>query len=183
MSRVGKLPIKVPKGVSVNINGNEVTVKGPKGELQRSFDPAMAVTMKEDSLTVTPPADLPRYGAVHGLTRALLANMVQGVSQGFEKSLEVVGVGYRVQKAGEKLVLQSGFTHPVEVVPPPGISFLVEGTNRMKVVGVDKELVGDVAAKIRAIRKCDHYKGKGIKYAGEKIRLKPGKAGRAAAKK
>lgn len=183
MSRVGKLPIKVPKGVTVDIDGNEVTVKGPKGELRRSFDPAMSVTMKEDILTVTPPADLPRYGAVHGLTRALLANMVQGVSQGFEKALEVVGVGYRVQKAGEKLVLQSGFTHPVEVVPPPGVSFLVEGTNRLKVVGADKELVGDVAAKIRAIRKCDHYKGKGIKYAGEKIRLKPGKAGRAAAKK
>jgi large subunit ribosomal protein L6 len=183
MSRVGKLPIKVPRGVTVDINGNEVTVKGPKGELQRSFDPAMSITMKEDSLTVTPPSDLPRYGAVHGLTRALLANMVQGVSQGFEKALEVVGVGYRVQKAGEKLVLQSGFTHPVEVVPPPGVSFLVEGTNRLKVVGADKELVGDVAAKIRAIRKCDHYKGKGIKYAGEKIRLKPGKAGRAAAKK
>jgi large subunit ribosomal protein L6 len=183
MSRVGKLPIKVPKGVAVDIHANEVTVKGPKGELRRSFDPAMSITMKEGSLTVTPPADLPRYGAVHGLTRALLANMVQGVSQGFEKALEVVGVGYRVQKAGEKLVLQSGFTHPVEVAPPPGVSFLVEGTNRLKVVGADKELVGDVAAKIRAIRKCDHYKGKGIKYVGEKIRLKPGKAGRAAAKK
>ncbi len=183
MSRVGKLPITVPKGVTVNIQGNQVTVKGPKGELERSFDPSMSVTLKEGVLTVTPPGDQPRYGAVHGLTRALLANMVQGVSQGFEKGLEVVGVGYRVQKAGEKLVLQSGFTHPVEVAPPAGVSFVVEGTNRVKVLGVDKELVGDVAAKLRAIRKCDHYKGKGIKYAGEKIRLKPGKAGRAAAKK
>lgn len=183
MSRVGKLPIKVPKGVSVDIKGNEVTVKGPKGELRRAFDPAMSISMKEGVLTVVPPGDQPRYGAVHGLTRALLANMVLGTSQGFEKALEVVGVGYRVQKAGEKLVLQSGFTHPVEVAPPAGISFVVEGNNRLKVVGVDKELVGDVAAKIRAIRKCDHYKGKGIKYAGEKIRLKPGKAGRAAAKK
>ncbi len=117
--------------------------------------------MSEGSLMVTPPAERSRYGAVHGLTRALLANMVEGVSKGFEKALEVVGVGYRVQKAGDKLVLQSGFTHPVEVVPPPGISFVVEGTNRVKVVGVDKQLVGDVAAKIRAIRKCDSYKGKG----------------------
>lgn len=183
MSRVGKLPIKLPSGVTVDIKGNEVTVKGPKGELRRSFDAAMSITMSEGSLVVTPPGDQSRYAAVHGLTRALLANMVEGVSKGFERMLEVVGVGYRVQKAGDKLVLQSGFTHPVEVVPPPGISFVVEGTNRVKVVGVDKELVGDVAAKLRAIRKCDSYKGKGIKYAGEKIRLKPGKAGRAAAKK
>lgn len=183
MSRVGKLPIAVPQGVSVSIEGSEVVVKGPKGELMRSFDPAMSITLKESVLTVSPPGELPRYGAVHGLTRALLANMVLGVSQGFEKGLEVVGVGYRVQKAGDKLVLQTGFTHPVEVVPPAGVSFVVEGANRVKVVGVDKELVGDVAAKLRAIRKCDHYKGKGIKYAGEKIRLKPGKAGRAAAKK
>ena len=183
MSRVGKLPIKLPSGVTVDIKGNEVTVKGPKGELQGSFDPTMSITMNEGSLVVTPPGEQTRYGAVHGLTRALLANMVEGVSKGFEKVLEVVGVGYRVQKVGDKLVLQAGFTHPVEVVPPPGVSFQVEGTNRVKVVGFDKQVVGDVAAKIRAIRKCDHYKGKGIKYAGEKIRLKPGKAGRAAAKK
>ena len=183
MSRVGNLPIKLPSGVTVDIKGNEVTVKGPKGELQRSFDSTMSITMNEGSLVVIPPGDQPRYGAVHGLTRALLANMVEGVSKGFEKALEVVGVGYRVQKVGDKLVLQAGFTHPVEVVPPPGVSFQVEGTNRVKVVGVDKQVVGDVAAKIRAIRKCDHYKGKGIKYAGEKIRIKPGKAGRAAAKK
>lgn len=183
MSRVGKLPIKLPSGVSVDIKGNSVTVKGPKGELRRSFDPAMTITISEGHLLVTPPADNERYAATHGLTRALLANMVEGVSKGFEKVLEVVGVGYRVQKAGDKVVLQTGFTHPVEVVPPPGISFVVEGTNRVKVVGVDKELVGDVAAKLRAIRKCDSYKGKGIKYVGERIRLKPGKAGRAAAKK
>jgi large subunit ribosomal protein L6 len=170
MSRVGKRPIKLPPGVTVDIKGNEVTVKGPKGELRRSFDATMSISMNEGSLVVVPPGDQARYGAVHGLTQALLANMVEGV-------------GYRVQKAGDKLVLQSGFTHPVEVVPPLGVSFLVEGTNRVKVVGVDKELVGDVAAKLRAIRKCDHYKGKGIKYVGEKIRLKPGKAGRAAAKK
>lgn len=183
MSRVGKLPIEVPQGVSVDIRDNEVTVKGPRGELRRSFDPAMCISLKGGVLTVTPPGDQPRYGAVHGLTRALLANMVHGSSQGFEKALEVVGVGYRVQKVGEKVVLQTGFSHPVEVSPPTGVSFVVEGTNRVKVVGADKELVGDVAAKLRAIRKCDRYKGKGIKYVGEKIRLKPGKAGRAAAKK
>ncbi len=183
MSRVGKLPIKVPEVVAVEIKGNEVTVKGPKGELRRAFDPCMSITLAEGILTVAPPGDQPRYGAVYGLTRALLANMVQGVDQGFEKALELVGVGYRVQKTGEKLVLQCGFSHPVEVAPPAGVSFVVDSPTRVKVVGIDKELVGDVAAKLRAIRKCDRYKGKGIKYLGEKIRLKPGKAGRAAAKK
>jgi len=183
MSRVGKLPIKLPPGVTADIKGNEVAVKGPKGELRRSFDPAMSIAMKDGSLVVTPNSVQRGYGAIHGLTRALLANMVEGVSKGFERALEVVGVGYRVQKAGDKVVLQVGFTHPVEVEPPAGVSFQVEGTNRIKVVGVDKEVVGNVAAKLRAIRKCDSYKGKGVKYAGEKIRLKPGKAGRAAAKK
>lgn len=183
MSRIGKLPIVLPPGVTAEIRGNEVTIRGPKGELHRVFDSAMSIVLDNGKIVVTPIDEQGRSAAVHGLTRTLLANMVEGVHKGFEKALDVVGVGYRVQKAGDKLVLQVGFTHPVEVVPPAGVSFVVEGTNRVKVVGMDKELVGNVAAKLRAIRKCDSYKGKGIKYVGEKIRLKPGKAGRAAAKK
>lgn len=182
MSRVGRLPIPLPAGVVVETNENEVVVKGPKGELRRALDPAMSTSVKDDELLVSPLSG-DEHGALHGLTRALLANMVEGVSNGFERLLEVVGVGYRAQKVGEKLVLQVGFTHPVEMSPPSGISFAVEGTNRIKVVGIDKELVGEVAAKIRAIRRCDSYKGKGVKYVGETVRLKPGKAGRAAAKK
>ncbi len=183
MSRIGKLPIRLPPSVTADIKGSEVTIKGPKGELHRSFVPSMSIVLKDGILVVSPPGDSEAHGALHGLTRALLANMVEGVSKGFERLLEVVGVGYRAQKAGDKLVLQVGFTHPVEILPPPGISVVVEGTNRIKVVGVDKESVGEVAAGIRAIRPCDSYKGKGIRYVGERTRLKPGKAGRAAAKK
>jgi large subunit ribosomal protein L6 len=182
MSRVGRLPIPLPAGVVVETNENEVVVKGPKGELRRALDPAMSTSVKDGKLLISPLSG-GEHGALHGLTRALLANMVEGVSNGFERLLEVVGVGYRAQKVGEKLVLQVGFTHPVEMSPPSGISFAVEGTNRIKVAGIDKELVGEVAAKIRAIRRCDSYKGKGVKYVGETVRLKPGKAGRAAAKK
>lgn len=183
MSRVGRLPIQLPSGVSAVIEGSTVSVKGPKGEASRSFDPRMKISLEDGTLSVSPENGGSGVGAVYGLTRALLANMVEGVSKGFEKVLEVQGVGYRVQKSGDKLVLQVGFTHPVEVVPPAGVSFQVEGTNRMKVVGANKETVGETAAKIRAIRPCDSYKGKGIKYLGERTRLKPGKAGRAAAKK
>ena len=183
MSRVGQLPITVPQGVTVSIRGSEVTVKGPKGELSRSFHPEMSVSLNEGILTVERPCDQKNYRALHGLTRSLLANMVDGVDKGFERLLDIVGVGYRVQSAGEKLVLQVGFTHSVEVAPPPGITLTAEGTNRIKVAGPDKEVVGEVAAKIRAIRKPDAYKGKGIRYSGEKVRLKPGKAGRAAGKK
>ncbi|MBM4443896.1 MAG: 50S ribosomal protein L6 [Chloroflexi bacterium] len=182
MSRVGKLPIDLPPGVAVEIRENEVTVKGPKGELCRSFDPKMSIALEGGALVVST-GSRDGLGALHGLTRSLLANMVDGVSKGYEKLLEVVGVGYRAQKVGEKLVLQVGFTHPVEVSPASGISFSVEGTNRIKVAGIDKEAVGEAAAKIRAIRRCDSYKGKGVKYVGETLRLKAGKAGRAAAKK
>jgi large subunit ribosomal protein L6 len=183
MSRVGRLPIALPAGVTVVIDGTDVSVKGPKGEARRLFDSRMTIVRREDSLLVTPADEDGGSDAVYGLTRALLANMVEGASKGFEKTLEIIGVGYRAQKSGDKVVLQAGFTHPVEITPPSGIAFQVEGVNRIKVVGTDKELVGEVAAKIRAVRPCDSYKGKGIKYMGEKIRLKPGKAGRAAAKK
>lgn len=183
MSRIGRLPIAVPKGVSVNIVGHEVTVKGPKGELHRVFHPEMTIALKDSILVVNRPGDQKLYRALHGLTRSLLANMVQGVEKGYEKVLDLVGVGYRVQKSGEKLVLQVGFSHTIEFAPPAGINLITEGNNRIKVVGVDKELVGDVAAKIRSIRPPDSYKGKGIRYAGEKVRLKAGKAGRAIGKK
>jgi len=182
-SRVGRLPIPLPPDVTVAIDGSNVNVKGPKGEASRSFDPRMNISFEEGTLLVSAKDGNSGTGAVYGLTRALLSNMVEGVSKGFEKTLEVQGVGYRAQKSGDKLVLQVGFTHPVEVTPPAGVSFQVEGANRMKVVGTDKELVGQTAAKIRGIRPCDSYKGKGIKYLGERTRLKPGKAGRAAAKK
>jgi len=143
----------------------------------------MSVALKDDSLVVSRPSDQKLYRALHGLTRSLLANMVEGVDKGFEKSLEIVGVGYRAQDVGDKLVLQVGYTHPVEILPPPGISLLTEGANRIKVFGIDKELVGEVAARIRRVRPPDRYKGKGIRYVREVIRLKPGKAGRAAGKK
>ena len=183
MSRIGEMPIPVPQGVKVSIKENQVTVKGPKGELSRSFNPAMSISMSDGSVTVSRPSDDRLDRSLHGLTRSLLANMVEGVTKGFQKSLELVGIGYRAQMAGEKLVFQVGYSHPVEVSPPPGISFAVVGTSRINVDGIDKELVGDVAAKIRAIRPPDHYKGKGIRYAGEMVRLKPGKSGKVTAKK
>jgi len=183
MSKVGKVPIPIPRGVTVDIKGNEVAIRGPKGELRRSFHPSMSIALGDDNLIVSPPNDEKSYRALHGLTRSLLANMVEGVTRGFEKGLEVVGVGYRAQKAGDKLVLQVGYANSIEIMPPPGISFQVEGTNLIKVSGINKELVGDVAAKIRAVHPPDSYKGKGVRYAGEKVRLKPGKAGKAIGKK
>jgi large subunit ribosomal protein L6 len=173
------LPIAVPKGVTVNIKGGEVAVKGPKGELSRSFNPEMAIDLKEDILVVSRPSDGRQHRALHGLTRTLLANMVEGVSKGYQKDLEVVGVGYRIEKQGDRLMLRAGLSHLVELVPMPGVTLEVEGNNRIKVVGIDKELVGQMAAKIRALRPVDDYKGKGIRYAGEIVRLKPGKAGKA----
>ena len=183
MSRIGQLPIPIPQGIVVDIKGGEVVVRGAKGELRRSFHPDISITLKDGNLIISRPDDERLHRSLHGLTRTLLANMVIGVTQGFEKSLEIVGVGYRAQKVGDKLVFQVGFTHPVEISPPPGISFAVEGTNRVKVSGIDKELVGEVAAKIRRVRPPDSYKGKGIRYSGERIRLKPGKAGKAIGKK
>lgn len=179
MSRVGRMPITVPSGVSVAIKEDGVTVTGPKGELHRSFNPDMSIVLESDVLTVSRPSDSKTHRSLHGLTRSLLANMVAGVAQGFEKSLEIVGVGYRAEKAEDKLIIRVGFSHLVEVVPLPGVSLDVEGTNRIKVSGISKEAVGQMAAEIRAIRPPDAYKGKGIRYAGEVVRLKPGKAGKA----
>lgn len=180
MSRIGLLPIPVPQGVKVNIQGNEVTVEGSKGKLSRSFHPDISIMLKDGNLVVSRPTDNRNHRALHGLTRSLLANMVEGVTKGFEKVLELSGVGYRVQKVGNNISMQVGFSHAVEFTPPPGIELVIEGTNRIRVVGIDKELVGETAARIRAIRPADSYKGKGIKYAGQVLRLKPGKAGKAA---
>jgi large subunit ribosomal protein L6 len=178
MSRVGKMPIDIPSGVAVNIAGETVTVKGPKGELSRSLPTEMLINLEGNTLTVNRPSESKKHRSYHGLTRSLIANMVEGVSRGFEKTLEIVGVGYRAEKAGEKLVLRIGFSHPVEVTPLPGVTLSVEGNNRIKVSGINKEDVGEMAAEIRAIRPPDAYKGKGIRYAGEEVHLKPGKAGK-----
>ncbi len=179
MSRIGKAPIPVPPRVSVTIEDNHVTVKGPKGELSRRFNPDMMIVIDDDVLTVSRPSDDRLHRSLHGLTRTLIANMVEGVTTGFERALDIVGVGYRVEHQGEKLVLNIGFSHQVEVVPLPGVSLSVEGNNRMKVTGINKEDVGEMAARIRKIRPPDAYKGKGIRYGGEVVRLKAGKAGKA----
>ena len=176
MSRVGQMPITVPQGVSVTIEQDEVTINGPKGELRRRFSPDMSITLNDDTLTVSRPSDNREHRSLHGLTRSLLANMIEGVNKGFEKNLEIVGVGYRAQKADDKLVINVGFSHPVEVTPLPGVTLDVEGANRIKVSGIDKEVVGEMAARIRAIRPPDAYKGKGIRYSGEVVHLKAGKA-------
>jgi large subunit ribosomal protein L6 len=175
MSRVGRMPIAVPPGVAVEIKDSRVTVTGPKGKLSRSLSPDMSFALSGDTLTVSRPSDAKEHRSQHGLTRTLVANMVTGVSQGFEKSLEIVGVGYRAEKKGENLVFRIGFSHPVEVIPLPGVTLDVEGANRIRVSGIDKEAVGEMAAEIRAIRPPDAYKGKGIRYLGETVRLKPGK--------
>lgn len=179
MSRVGLMPIPVPPGVKVSIEKDVVTVTGPKGELRRRFNPDMVIVLDNNILTVSRPSDSREHRSLHGLTRSLLANMVGGVTDGFKKELEIVGVGYRAEKSGDKLVLRIGYSHPVEVSPLPGVSLDVEGSNHIKISGIDKEVVGEMAAEIRAIRPPDAYKGKGIRYAGELVRLKPGKAGKA----
>ena len=183
MSRIGRMPITVPPGVTVTIKEDKVTVAGPKGELSRCLSPDMAITRDNSNLIVSRPSDSKVHRSLHGLTRSLLANMVTGVSTGFEKSLEIVGVGYRAEKTGDKLTIRVGHSHPVEVSPLSGISLDVEGANRIKVSGIDREVVGEMAAKIRSIRPPDAYKGKGIRYAGEVVHLKPGKAGKMVGKK
>ncbi len=179
MSRVGQMPIAVPQGVTVDIKDGEVAVKGPRGELKRLVNRDMIITLEDNTLTVTRPTDGREHRSMHGLTRSLVANMVEGVTRGFEKVLEIVGVGYRAEKSGDKLVLRIGFSHMVEVEPMPGITLDVERGNRITVQGINKEIVGEMAARIRAIRPPDAYKGKGIRYAGETVRLKAGKAGKA----
>ena len=177
------MPITVPQGVKVDIKEDKVTVTGPKGELRRHFNPDMSINLQDDSLIVTRPSDSKVHRSLHGLTRSLLANMVEGVTSGFEKNLEIVGVGYRVDKAGDKLVIRVGYSHPVEVSPLPVVSLAVDKANRIKVTGINKETVGEMAAEIRAIRPPDAYKGKGIRYADELVHLKAGKAGKAVGKK
>jgi large subunit ribosomal protein L6 len=183
MSRIGRMPIAVPKGVTVEIKQGEVTVTGPKGMLQRRFHPDMSINLNNNTLTVSRPSDSKLHRSLHGLTRTLLANMVQGVDKGFEKTLEVVGVGYRAEKSGDNVVVRAGFTHQVTVSPLPGTSLAVEGANRIKVSGIEKEIVGEMAAEIRGMRPPDGYKGKGIRYLGEQVRLKPGKTGKTIGKK
>jgi large subunit ribosomal protein L6 len=178
MSKVGRRPIPLPQGVKVDIQADQVSVQGPKGLLMYDALPQITVAVEEDSLVVRRGNDLGQTRAFHGLARSLLANMVQGVSQGFEKGLEVVGVGYRVQQSGDRLVFQLGFSHPVEFQAPEGIAVVIEGPTRLKVQGIDKAKVGQVAAQIRALRPPDSYKGKGLRYAGEVLRLKAGKAGK-----
>lgn len=179
MSRIGRMPIPVPKGVTVTINDNTVTVKGPKGELQRNLHPEIKVALEDNAIVVTRGDDGQLSRSLHGLTRTLVANMVHGVTDGFTRDLEITGVGYRAEKAGDKLVMRLGFSHPIEVTPMPGISLAVEANTRIKVSGIDKEAVGEMAARIRAVRPPDVYRSKGIKYSNETLRRKAGKAGKA----
>jgi len=179
MSRIGRLPVAVPAGVDVTIDGTAVVVKGPKGTLQHTIPAPIAVTRGEDgTLAVTRPDDERLSKSLHGLTRTLLANMVQGVTAGYEKRLEIVGTGYRVLARGSALEFALGFSHPVIITAPEGITFAVEAPNRFSVQGIDKQQVGEVAANIRKLRKPDPYKGKGVRYAGEVVRRKVGKAGK-----
>jgi large subunit ribosomal protein L6 len=183
MSRIGRLPITVPAGVDVAFDGRVVTVKGPKGSLTRELPPRIEVTRDGDALVVTRPTETKLDKSLHGLTRTLVNNMVVGVTTGYRKGLEIVGVGYRAQKIGEKLQLALGYSHPIEIDPPAGISFELETPLKLAVVGIDKELVGQIAAKVRSTRKPEPYKGKGVRYAGEKVRRKAGKAGKIGGKK
>jgi large subunit ribosomal protein L6 len=183
MSRIGRLPIQVPPTVDVTIVGRNITVKGPKGELSRALHPDMTVTQEGSTLTVERPSEAKYHKQLHGLTRTLVANMVIGVTDGYKKNLEIVGVGYRAVKVGNKLQLSLGYSHLVEMEPPAGISFELETPLKVAVVGIDKELVGQIAAQVRAKRKPEPYKGKGVHYVGEVIRRKAGKAGKIGGKK
>jgi large subunit ribosomal protein L6 len=178
MSRIGRTPVVIPSGVDVTINGREVTVKGPRGTLSMEVTPPIEVSQADGAIRVTRPNDEGEIRALHGLSRSLIANMVTGVTQGYSKTLEIVGVGYRVQAKGEGLEFALGFSHPVPVTPPDGITLRVETPTRFVVEGIDKQQVGEVAANIRKLRKPDPYKGKGVRYQGEQIRRKAGKTGK-----
>ena len=190
MSRIGRAPIPVPPKVQVTwTDENLVTVKGPRGELSYKVDPVLTLKLEDGTISVTRPSDAKEHKAKHGLYRTLINNMVEGVTKGYTKQLEIHGVGYRAAKVGDNLVIQVGYSHPVEVQPPKGITLSVDGVDpatkatRLSVSGIDKQLVGEVAASIRRIRKPEPYKGKGIRYAGERIRRKAGKAGKVGGKK
>ena len=180
MSRIGRMPVVIPSGVQVDINGLNVRVKGPKGELARAFSPAVSIKMENNEIIISRSSDAPAERALHGTTRAVLANMIHGVNAGFERILEIEGVGYRAELNGNNLILNMGYSHPVEVQPPQGITFAVEAKLRQIIIrGYDKEVVGQVAANIRNVRPPEPYHGKGLHYLGEKIRRKAGKSGKA----
>jgi large subunit ribosomal protein L6 len=183
MSRIGRLPIAVPAGVDVQIDGRQITVTGPKGELSRQLHPDITVSREDGSIIVSRPTEQKLHKQLHGLTRTLVANMVEGVTNGYRKGLEITGVGYRAALSGRKLTLNLGYSHPIEIEPPSGISFELDTPVRLAVVGIDKELVGLIAAQVRSTRKPEPYKGKGVRYAGEQVRRKAGKAGKIGAKK
>lgn len=179
MSRIGKKPIAIPQGVEVKIEANNVvTVKGPKGQLAKEFSPDITIAMEEGNLEVSRPSDVKEHRSLHGLTRSLIANMVEGVTNGYQKNLELVGVGYRAQLQGTKLVLNMGYSHPVEIQAPTGITFEVPAPTKISVKGIDKQLVGQLAAEIRSVREPEPYLGKGIRYEGENVRRKEGKTGK-----
>ena len=178
MSRIGNKVITIPAGVEVKLDDNFATVKGPKGELKQQFDKDMTFNIEGSEITVVRPSDSKRHRTVHGTTRAILANMVEGVSAGFKKELELIGVGYRAQMQGKKLVLSVGYSHPVEFEEIEGITLGVEGNTKVSIEGINKEVVGQYAAKVRAVRPPEPYKGKGIRYVGEYVRRKEGKTGK-----
>ncbi len=178
MSRIGRKPISIPEGVEIGVNGTDVTVSGPKGSLNRAFHKDMIITREGNEVLVTRPSDNKLHRSLHGTTRSIISNMIDGVSKGFEKRLDLVGVGYRANKDGKSVRLSIGFSHPVEIHPVDGIEFEVPDNTKIIVKGINKELVGEIAAKIRSIREPEPYKGKGIKYSNEVIRRKEGKTGK-----
>lgn len=178
MSRIGNKPVEIPSGVTVTFNNNIITVKGPKGELTREVHPDMVVKVEENTITVERPSDNKLHRSLHGTTRSIINNMVEGVTKGYEKALELIGVGYRASKQGQKLVLNVGYSHPVEITPEDGLDVEVPSNTKVIVRGIDKERVGALASNIRSVRLPEPYKGKGIRYAGEFVRRKEGKTGK-----